>query len=317
MKAQKKSSTILPLILSLLLLTFLRPTECWHEVGHFATAYIAQQYLIERNYEAYKWAVDLLVPLTHLCGENLYPFVECATWMDKVREAGWNTQFQHHFVSNYWFDEGAQERYMTPNLFANATFAIQDAMNTLSSNTVDAFGSSKAIFGKSISLRVLVHIMGDIHQPLHNSERITPGRPDGDWGGNAFKIDHYSNPQQNNLHFIWDEMFRPLSETIRTNLPTEKYLLVKQRAEDIMGEHSLESLLPQIEQNASIESWSQEGYDLATNFVYKGLKEGTKLSEDYQKEAEAICRKRVALGGYRLGMLLDKVYKQLGKPVSS
>lgn len=311
MRTSQENSTK-RLVVGALVLALLVPSRlCWHEVGHFSTAYIAQQYLLEKNYDAYQWAVSLLVPFTNVCGENLYPFVECATWMDKIREAGWNTQFHHHFVSNHWSDNGAAEKVFNPSYYANASFAIQDAATTLSSLSIDTFGSSKSIFGKSISMRVLVHLLGDIHQPLHNSERVTPSRPDGDSGGNFFKISHYNSIQMDNLHFIWDEMFRPISETIRSNLPKEKYLFVKERAESIMSEYPLEQLLPQIQANSTVDSWSQEGFDLAKNFVYKGIVEGQPLPEEYMKAGETICRQRVALGGYRLGMLIDTIYTQM------
>ncbi len=42
--------------------------------------------------------------------------------------------------------------------------------------------------GKSIALRMIIHYIGDVHQPLHNLQRYTKEFPKGDKGGNFFKI---------------------------------------------------------------------------------------------------------------------------------
>lgn len=43
-------------------------------------------------------------------------------------------------------------------------------------------------FGKSFMLVFLIHLVGDIHQPLHNTSRVSKEHPKGDKGGNEFKI---------------------------------------------------------------------------------------------------------------------------------
>lgn len=56
--------------------------------------------------------------------------------------------------------------------------------------------------GLSYAMRLLIHFMGDIHQPLHCLTRINDDLPVGDKGGNAFKLpNHYS---ADNLHSVWD-----------------------------------------------------------------------------------------------------------------
>jgi hypothetical protein len=56
--------------------------------------------------------------------------------------------------------------------------------------------------GKSLGLRLLMHYMGDVHQPLHSSSRYTKDLPNGDKGGNTFPLKyHYT---ANELHAVWD-----------------------------------------------------------------------------------------------------------------
>src|SRR3990167_8495884 len=151
------TSAIVSVVFTMLLVVLPGQIMSWHGFGHYTVAYIAQSYLLKQNFEALKWANNILSPLTVLCGENLYPFVESATWMDKIRDGGWNLHQNHHFDSNYWFDEGAPVKSFPVKSNANATFGIQDSIDTLMSTETDADGNSKSIFGKSISLRMLMH----------------------------------------------------------------------------------------------------------------------------------------------------------------
>ena len=300
----------------LLVCCILKGASAWHGNGHYITAYIAQQWLLENNFEALKWANDLLAPYTEVCGENLYPFVESATWLDKIKDQGWHNYDNQHFTENYWFDEGAPVTQFLPAVFANSTYGVKEATSTLQSTREDIYGSSKKILGKSLAVRILTHLLGDIHQPLHNSERVTPDKPAGDVGGNDFIIKHYGQKNMDNLHFIWDEMFEDYSESIRTNLPKDKYLFIQAKGDLIMQEYPLSSLDAQIKANNTTVSWVQEGLQLAQALVYKGITENTELPEWYIQQSATLCRQRVAIGGYRLGILLGSIYDKLYKQVN-
>ena len=50
-------------------------------------------------------------------------------------------------------------------------------------------GNTKANrFERARSLAFLVHIVGDLHQPLHSITRISAAHPEGDHGGNLYFI---------------------------------------------------------------------------------------------------------------------------------
>jgi len=57
-------------------------------------------------------------------------------------------------------------------------------------------------FEKSLLMRYLIHVLGDIHQPLHSSTLINEKFPNGDQGGNLFLIKY--NENINNLHKLFD-----------------------------------------------------------------------------------------------------------------
>lgn len=54
----------------------------------------------------------------------------------------------------------------------------------------------------SYAARLLIHYIGDIHQPMHCVSRINKQYPNGDRGGNSFPLpNHYSAKE---LHAVWD-----------------------------------------------------------------------------------------------------------------
>ncbi len=57
---------------------------------------------------------------------------------------------------------------------------------------------------KSYALRLLIHYLGDVHQPMHALSRVNPEFPAGDRGGNSFPLkNHYSISE---LHAAWDSV---------------------------------------------------------------------------------------------------------------
>lgn len=68
-------------------------------------------------------------------------------------------------------------------------------------------------FEKSLLLRYLVHVLGDIHQPLHSSSLFSDRFPTGDQGGNLYKIHYKDNIEQ--LHKLFDSGADQLGREIK------------------------------------------------------------------------------------------------------
>lgn len=64
---------------------------------------------------------------------------------------------------------------------------------------------------KSYALRLLIHYIGDIHQPLHASARVDKKYPKGDAGGNFFTVPAKENTK--NLHAVWDSAVYAYTDT--------------------------------------------------------------------------------------------------------
>ena len=78
-------------------------------------------------------------------------------------------------------------------------------------------------FGQGVALRILLHMIGDVHQPLHCVTRYGRLNPTGDAGGNFFKVNDPFNPSVTNLHSMWDSGAH-LFENIIAVSPDEQQL---------------------------------------------------------------------------------------------
>ena len=64
-----------------------------------------------------------------------------------------------------------------------------------------------------MALRLLIHYLGDIHQPLHCLTRVNPEFPHGDKGGNDFALKYHY--KVNNLHSLWDAVMYAYHDSIK------------------------------------------------------------------------------------------------------
>jgi hypothetical protein len=140
------------------------------------------------------------------------------------------------------------------------------------------------------ALRLVVHLVGDIHQPLHAADN-------GDAGGNKVQI----GQGENNLHKAWDSGI--LKSMIRRSNPqdTAQAWLEKHRAE-----------VSQLAQGSGAD-WERESYRLAKTVAYGHLV-GTvcgrpqsidRLPDSYVDEAKPIIEARLVAAGVRIAYMLN------------
>lgn len=165
------------LIISLLL----SQSFAWHDLGHMTVATIAEIHLKKSSLgtEAWQWATDILTPFSDYCGEENHPFVEAATWPDKIKEQGWYTMSNWHF-SNFKLATPGFTVPDTNKTNEDILYAIYHDFKFIASAKEDVTGKSKSILGRSLELRNFIHWFGDIHQPLHVSQRFSEKTPNGD-----------------------------------------------------------------------------------------------------------------------------------------
>jgi hypothetical protein len=148
----------------------------------------------------------------------------------------------------------------------------------------------------SYDLPWLIHVEGDVHQPLHCVSRFTKSVPKGDAGGNQVFV----TPGRN-LHSVWDDAGGNDASNDYVNRFASEIT-----AEFIQkhGEHPRLSRDPK--------KWIDEGFQLAQHDVYTfGPETGSRehplpLPADYLAHASQVARSQLALAGFRLASVLNQ-----------
>ena len=218
-----------------------------------------------------------------------------------------------HYIDGRWLRDAATVQgnlYFESRPLTNITGAdaasiqseqlITNVMTALDYNTALLIDSSKAAADRALALCWVLHLMGDIHQPLHAGALFSNTLfAQGDRGGNGIDTD------SNNLHIRWD---RALSDSsIADNLRT---ILLMQRAN---------RATPALSAVLDWSQWLAESRQLLLTEVYdqKLLAEielaeqrGQPLSaftldNDYVVNMQDIARQRIGIAGIRIALWLQ------------
>jgi hypothetical protein len=160
--------------------------------------------------------------------------------------------------------------------------------------------------GKSLTLRKLksydlvwlLHLVGDIHQPLHAATRVSHSQPDGDLGGNLV---HLCTGCSDELHGFWDSVLGT-GDALSTNPTTRAASIasVLHTTIAVATGAAATELDPQ--------KWAQESLNLAETKVYVSpIGEGPgpfSITPAYTNAAVATATARVALAAARLANIL-------------
>jgi hypothetical protein len=283
----------------------------WDATGHRTVAEIAWEHMTPRARER---AVALLMHGPVLADfASLRPaegtaaerdralFVNAATWPDLVRNRHepWHvyTHPTWHYADFYWDVDSGRPH--------NIPGAGPDSVNA--GERVVAFrallaDSTAADTTRAVALAWLLHLVGDIHQPLHCSSRVTPDDrlPRGDLGGNTFALD-----TGHNLHAYWDEI---LDRAIAPDPGEDSIAYATRVARRIERIHARASLATPAA-STDVVGWEREGMQVAQAVVYAGVTRGAAPSATYQAQALTVAERRIALAGYRLAALLNDALK--------
>jgi hypothetical protein len=299
-------------IICALLLAAPASAYAWHDTGHMIVAQVA--YL--RLTPAAKAKVDSLLvtpqgrrPLIFLCAgyytpetcEKTYDPVQIAVWMDDFRGDSINDEYAPwHYIDFRPIWDGTPERTNVGAEPENVLARIYWATNVLRKGT----GSAKT---DAETLGFLYHLVGDVHQPLHAATRYSAANPNGDAGGNGFRIQMAPELRIANLHAFWDAAAgtfgwtspkRPLDQAGKDRLLAQ--------AQEVMKEYPAESI-PEWS-DLDPHTWVVESNTLARQVVYKNITENSAPSKEYTDAAQKLVRKRLALAGYRMAGILNALF---------
>ena len=294
----------------------------WNDRGHMTVAYIAYKQLtpttrdranalLKLNPKYSDWAakVDQEAPAASADDKNLMIFMIGTTWADQIKrdstyikdgsqggnrpdgspDPGKNTGYDDLLMHKYWHfidtpftqDGTALPAIPTPN----AQERIALFRTVLASTSADGL--------KSYDMTWLLHLVGDVHQPLHASTRVSSTDPEGDAGGNLVKLDC----SKCELHAFWDDLLGT-QNNLKTVMKAARKLPKAQAA---------------LAAKSDEKDWIAESFMEAQRTVYAppiAAGDGPfTLTTQYKKNAGKLAKQRVALAGARLANLLNTELK--------
>jgi len=241
----------------------------WGQNGHRIVGQIAQSHISEPT----KIAIAPLLETQSLA--------QISTWPDEMRSAPgefWQKK------SSRWHYINADEN-KTFNFNHDHTHSKESVTNILEGMhySINVLKNEKASLAeKQFSLRFLVHLVGDSHQPFH------VGRSE-DRGGNKIEVSFFNQPT--NLHSLWD-----------TKLIENENLSFTEYAQFINTTNS--ELIDEYLQSTPA-NWLEESHNLALH-LYKSTDE--KISYSYVYDNKPIVNKRLQQAGIRLAGVLNALF---------
>lgn len=249
------------------LLIFMAPSPAfaWGQTGHRITGAIAEPLLTRKAARAIRAIIGT---------ETL---AEASTWADEMRsnpDLFWqSTANPWHYVTipqgKSYADVGAPEE-------GDAVTALRKFRETLKD-------PKATLADKQLALRFTVHIIGDLHQPLHAGNGT-------DKGGNDVRVTLFR--EQTNLHSVWDSGLidrRQLSFTEYASFLQRRITSVEKR------EWATPDLRVWIAESAAIR-----------DTIYPT---GDQLSWDYAYKSNPIIDRRLAQGGVRMATYLNDLFR--------
>ena len=174
----------------------------------------------------------------------------------------------------------------------------------------------------------LLHLVGDLHQPLHTTQNH-------DFGGNRARISNMKDEpvdlifsKGGNLHFFWDSAYRREFKDGEVAVAYAAPFFVSEapvaghrEARKIVDREAaaLEKKYPPESfgdvKSGDPSSWAIESHGIGYDLGYGKLPAGKPvvLDKDYVEAARTCAEKRIAVAGYRIAALLNQLLDPSGK----
>ncbi len=235
----------------------------WGQIGHRVTGWIAEDLLSTQARQAVERVLE---------GNSL---AEVSTWMDEVRsDPSFDYMGPWHYVT---IPIGQTYETADKAEGGDVLWALDKVVSKLKKGGLSPEQ-------EAINLKILVHLIGDLHQPLHVGNGT-------DRGGNDVLLEWFG--VQSNLHRVWD------SEMINS-----KQLSFTELADFI--DDGLDESVVEEWQSTHWNDWAIESQSLLDQ-AYDLPKNG-RLSYEYMFKNFDIVQLRLLQAGVRLAGVINDIY---------
>ena len=245
-----------------IVLTGASSSALWGRAGHFITGEVAAAHLTD----------TARAEVERVLGEQ--SIAEATVWMDQVRP----TDAYRHTADWHWVTVPGDSTYAEARKNPNGDLidALERKITALKTGELSTDEEREA-------LRMVIHLVGDIHQPLH------VGTGD-DRGGNDVAVTYLG--RETNLHRVWDtdmlvswnDDYQHWAEAI--NHPSDALVAAWQRA--------------------TVRRWAEES--VSYRGVVYDLPEDKVIGWEYRNRALPIVEQRLLQAGVRMAGVLNDIY---------
>ena len=240
----------------------------WGMTGHRIIGEIAQQHLTKKAKKE----------LRKLIGKETLAW--WSNWPDFIKsDSTWNHASPWHYVD--------LPGHMEKEKFVDELKKLpgKNLYTQIQAMLAELKDKSLPVEKRRVALYFLIHLAGDLHQPLH------AGR-DEDAGGN--KIVVYWFDKKTNLHALWDSMLIEFQQYSYTEYA--KLL-------NIADENHIKSW-----QSGSLEDWFYESHAISDS-IYDATPAESKLSYKYNYKFQKTLDEQLLKGRVRLAELLNQAFE--------
>ena len=253
------------LIVFSIMLSMALPSFGWGQKGHDVTAYVAECNL--KNCVRKK--------VQRLLGNH--SLVYYANWMDTASHTE-----EYAYTSTWHYanvDEGCTYETMEKLPSGDVITAVNDLAAKLKGGNLDPET-------EKVCLMMLIHLVGDLHCPMHAGRRT-------DRGGNNVQVKFFNSPRK--LHGIWD------TDIVESS---HKWGYIDWEHQINRADRKTKKA---IAEGTPLE-WFNETHLIAEQ-IYRDTPADTVVSYDYIAKYSPVVEQQLLRGGIRLARLLNEIYK--------
>jgi hypothetical protein len=289
-------------LLLIVLLCFAMPAAAWDNRGHRLTGELAYDRLQATDPAAVQAIIAIMAQhpdrgrfdrnLAGRAGENRNRtlFGLMARWPDDIRNTAWDRPEWHYALKVVhgwtWLD----------------WYIAGDAESQWAANLAIARDAARPAADRAVALCWLLHIGGDMHQPLHRGHRMDSAWLKTDRAGTIAFVRRPGSTAPMELHELWDGAFDPTG----TGGGDE--------AGDVVRLHSaLSARQSAFRPGGDFTAWIGESEALARDRAYRGpaLQASAApayapaMSPAYMTMLRSIAEQRIVAAGARMGQTLS------------
>jgi hypothetical protein len=238
-------------------------SDDWGQNGHRTVGEIAESYLKSKASRKINKILN---------GQSI---ADASTFADEIKSDKAYRKYNVWHYANAPLDQSYEESEKNPD--GDIVVGIQECIDKLKSKTL-----SKE--DEQFYLKMLIHLIGDMHQPLHFGLEE-------DKGANDFKVKWFNKPT--NLHRVWDtqmiESYNMSYTELTGNLPS----LSKSEVKSI--------------QSGTLLEWVEDIREI-TKAVYQSAEQDENLSYRYMYDWFDTVKTQMQKAGIRLAVVLNEIY---------